>query len=83
MGQAEHLLFLKMIAEKLQTDGQAAAIEALEFAGQPLSRVTLIYSVWGGNLSTPEYQAVQNEMDPKLAAFSVARIGPRTLMTSC
>jgi len=48
----------------------ANTIEALEFAGQPLSRVTLIYSVWGANLSTPEYQAVQNEMDPKLAAFN-------------
>jgi peptidyl-dipeptidase Dcp len=45
-------------------------IEALELAGQPLNRVALIYGVWGGNLSTPAYQAVQNEMDPKLAAFN-------------
>src|SRR5476649_2521563 len=36
-------------------------IEALELAGQPLNRVTLIYGgVWGGNLSTPDYQKVQN-----------------------
>jgi peptidyl-dipeptidase Dcp len=45
-------------------------IEALELAGQPLNRVQTIYSVWGSNLSTPDYQAVQNEMDPKLAAFT-------------
>src|SRR3954447_5667312 len=45
-------------------------IEALELAGQPLNRVQTIYSVWGANLSTPEYQAVQNEMDPKLATFN-------------
>jgi peptidyl-dipeptidase Dcp len=45
-------------------------IEALERAGQPFNRVQTIYSVWGANLSTPDYQAVQNEMDPKLAAFN-------------
>jgi peptidyl-dipeptidase Dcp len=45
-------------------------IEALERAGQPFNRVQLIYSVWGANLSTPDYQAVQNEMDPRLAAFN-------------
>ena len=44
-------------------------IEALELAGQPLNRVTTIYGIWGGNLSTPDYQKVQNEMDPKLAAY--------------
>jgi peptidyl-dipeptidase Dcp len=45
-------------------------IEALERAGQPLGRVQTIYSIWSANLSTPEYQAVQNEMDPKIAAFN-------------
>lgn len=45
-------------------------IEALELAGQPLNRVGTMYGVWGGNLSSPAYQAVQNEMDPKLAAFN-------------
>lgn len=45
-------------------------VEALERAGQPLARVQTIYSIWSANLSTPEYQAVQNEMDPKLAAFN-------------
>jgi peptidyl-dipeptidase Dcp len=44
-------------------------IEALELTGQPLSRVQTAYSIWAANLSSPEYQAVQNEMDPKLAAF--------------
>jgi len=45
-------------------------IEALERSGQPLARVGLIYNLWSSNLSTPEYQAVQNETDPKLAAFN-------------
>ena len=45
-------------------------IEALERSGQPLSRVETIYSVWGSNLAAPDFQKVQNEMDPKLAAFN-------------
>ena len=45
-------------------------IEALELAGQPLSRAQTIYSIWSSNLSTPDFQKVQDEMDPKLAAFS-------------
>ncbi|CAN5199182.1 M3 family metallopeptidase [soil metagenome] len=45
-------------------------IEALEKSGQPLARVGAIYSLWSSNLSTPAYQKVQNEMDPKLAAFA-------------
>ena len=49
----------------------ANTIEALERAGQPLARVQLIYQgIWAINLSTPEYQKVQNELDPKLAAFN-------------
>ena len=45
-------------------------IEALELAGQPLSRAQTIYSIWSSNLSTADFQKVQDEMDPKLAAFS-------------
>lgn len=45
-------------------------IVALEKSGLTLARVTIIYGVWGSNLSTPEYQKVQDEMDPKLAAFA-------------
>ncbi len=46
-------------------------IEALERSGQPFARVQMFYQgIWAANLSTPAYQAVQNEMDPKLAAFN-------------
>jgi peptidyl-dipeptidase Dcp len=49
----------------------ANTIEALDRAGQPLGRVDLNnQGVRAGTLSTPDYQAVQNEMDPKLAAFN-------------
>jgi peptidyl-dipeptidase Dcp len=45
-------------------------IEALELSGQPLARAQTIYSIWSANLSTPDFQKVQDEMDPKLAAFA-------------
>jgi peptidyl-dipeptidase Dcp len=45
-------------------------IVALERSGQTLARVTSIYGIWGSNLNDAAYQAVQAEMDPKLAAFN-------------
>jgi peptidyl-dipeptidase Dcp len=45
-------------------------IAALETAGLPLERVRAIYRVWGSTLSTPEFQAVEREMAPRLAAFA-------------
>jgi peptidyl-dipeptidase Dcp len=45
-------------------------IAALERAGQSLNRVGTLYAVWGGTMSSPEYQVVQREMAPRLAAFS-------------
>ena len=45
-------------------------IAAMERTGKALERVRTIYGVWGGNMSTPEFQAVQREMAPKLSAFS-------------
>ncbi|CAN5607007.1 M3 family metallopeptidase [soil metagenome] len=45
-------------------------IEALEKTGHTLDRVTTIYGIWNGSLSTPEMDAVATEMAPKLAGFS-------------
>ena len=44
-------------------------IVALERAGKPMNRVYTIYNIWTSNLSTPDVQAVETEMSPKLAAF--------------
>jgi peptidyl-dipeptidase Dcp len=44
-------------------------LAAMERSGRTLDRVGRLYGVWGGNLSSPEFQAVQREMAPKLAAF--------------
>ena len=43
-------------------------IEALEKAGQRLGRVESVFAVMTDNMSTPEYQALDKEWQPKLAA---------------
>ncbi len=45
-------------------------IAAMERAGRALSRVGTIYGIWGANMNGPEFQEVELEMAPKLAAFS-------------
>ena len=45
-------------------------IVALERSGQTLARVGSVYGIWSSNLNTPEFQKIQAEMDPKLAAFN-------------
>jgi peptidyl-dipeptidase Dcp len=43
---------------------------ALERAGNTYDRVTTLYYIWASNMSTPEFQVVQREMAPRLAAFN-------------
>ena len=45
-------------------------IAALERSGRTFDRVTTLYGVWGSTMSSPEYQAVQREMEPRLASFN-------------
>lgn len=44
-------------------------IAALERSGRTLGRVIAVYNLYGNNLSTPEFQAVEREMEPRLAAY--------------
>ncbi len=43
---------------------------AFEAAGETFERVMALYGVWSGGLSSPEFQAIELELAPKLAAFS-------------
>ncbi len=45
-------------------------IAAMERAGQTLDRVQTIYGVFGSTMNGPEFQVVQREMAPRLAAFN-------------
>ena len=44
-------------------------LAAMERSGRTLDRVTTLYGVWASTMSTPDFQAVEREMAPKLAAF--------------
>jgi peptidyl-dipeptidase Dcp len=63
-----------MEIEKIAKDSAAPTFEntivAMERAGQTLDRVSTIYGVWGSTMAGAEFQAVQREMAPKLAAFN-------------
>src|SRR2546428_12414497 len=45
-------------------------IAALERAGKPFDRVSAIYRVFSSTMSTDDFQKVETEMAPKLAAFN-------------
>ncbi|WP_224241518.1 M3 family metallopeptidase [Hyalangium gracile] len=44
-------------------------LAALEDLGRTLDDVRTIYSVWSSTMNGPEFQAIEREMAPKLAAF--------------
>jgi peptidyl-dipeptidase Dcp len=45
-------------------------IAAMEDMGRTMENVQTIYGVWAGTMNTPDFQIVEREMAPKLAAFS-------------
>lgn len=67
---AENLAEIDTIAKDTRPPTFQNTIVAIETAGQTLDRVATIYAVWGSTMAGPEFQAVQREMAPKLAAFN-------------
>ncbi len=67
---AEQLAEIDRIAANPEPATFANTIAALEGAGRTLERVNTVFEVFAGTLSTPEVQAVELEMAPKLAAFA-------------
>jgi peptidyl-dipeptidase Dcp len=45
-------------------------IEALEKVGKKLSRVSAVYGIYSSNINSPEFEPIENEMEPKLASIS-------------
>ncbi len=45
-------------------------ITALERSGRTLNRVQAVYAVWSSTMNDSEFQVVQREMAPRLAAFN-------------
>lgn len=45
-------------------------IAALEKVGRKLSRIYAVYGIYSSNMSSPEFEPVEAEMEPKLAAIA-------------
>ena len=67
---AEQLSEIDRIAADSATPTFSNTIEALERAGNSLSRVGALYAVWSSTMNSSEFQVVEREMAPKLAAFN-------------
>jgi len=67
---AEQLSEIDRIAKNSAAPDFENTIAALERTGSTLDRVTTLYGVWAATMATPEFQAVQREMAPRLAAFN-------------
>ncbi|HLA10193.1 MAG TPA: M3 family metallopeptidase [Pyrinomonadaceae bacterium] len=67
---AERLAEIEKIAANPEAPNFENTIAALERAGRTFERVTAVYGVWGGTMASAEFQAVQREMAPRLAAAS-------------
>ncbi len=66
---AEKLLEVQRIASNPAAPSFENTLVALERAGQAFDRVNAIYEIWSSNMNTGEFQAVEREMGPKIAAF--------------
>ena len=67
---AENLKEIDVIANNKAAPTFANTFVPLEKSGDTLNRVGVIFGIWGSNLNTAEFQPVQAEMQPKLAAHS-------------
>jgi peptidyl-dipeptidase Dcp len=67
---AENLAEIEQITSNIVAPTFENTIAALERTGRTLSRVSAIYGVWSSTMSTDDFQALEREMQPKLAAFS-------------
>ena len=69
-GMKGRLEEIEKIANASSAPSFENTIAELERSGDTMERVLRIYGIWSGNMSTSEFQAVQREMAPKLAAFA-------------
>lgn len=67
---AENLAEIDRIANDPAPPTFENTIAAMERAGRTLNRVDTVYSIWSTSMSSPEFQPIEREMAPKLAAFS-------------
>jgi len=66
---SEQLAEIQKIANDPAPPDFENTIVALERSGRTLNRIGTVYGVWGSTMASPDYQAVQREMAPRLAGF--------------
>ena len=67
---AEQLAEIQKIAGDPAPPDFENTIAALERTGQSFDRVSTLYGVWSATMNSPEFQVVQREMAPRLAALN-------------
>lgn len=67
---AEELAEVDRIANDPAPPTFENTIAALERTGRKLDRVTTVYGVWSSTMSTSDFQPIEREMAPRLAAHS-------------
>ena len=67
---AAHLAEIDRIANNPEPPTFENTIAAMERSGRTLDRVGTVYGIWSSSMNTPEFQPIELEMEPKLAAFS-------------
>jgi peptidyl-dipeptidase Dcp len=66
---AEQLAETQKIAASSEAPTFENTLGALERSGQALDRASTFFGVWSSTMNSPEFQAVEREMSPKLASF--------------
>jgi peptidyl-dipeptidase Dcp len=69
-GMAENLIEIDRIANDPAPPTFENTIAAMENTARRLDRVGTAYGIWSSTMNGPEFQAVEREMAPRLAAFS-------------
>ncbi len=72
---AEKLLEIDKIARNPAAPTFENTLVALERAGRTFDRVNASYDIWASSMNTGEFQAVEREMGPKIAALHDAVTG--------
>ena len=68
-GMALHLAEIEGVAGNPAPPTFDNTIVAMERTGRPLQRAMVYYRIWSGNLSTPEFRELQQEMAPQISAY--------------
>lgn len=70
VGMARTLAEIDGIAKNPEPPTFENTVLAMEDSGRDLDRVFAYWGIWSGNLSTPEFREIQQEMAPKLSEFN-------------